>query len=180
MSSSRTNKIIFVTVGTTLFESLIRSTTTDLALEWMCENGYTHLIVQYGKGTKPSIPAKYDTRISVELYSFKPSLQSDMIAADTIISHAGAGTVMEALRMKKERLIVVINTILMDNHQTELADAMGIRRHLFVIHSPEELQNNINKWNEIENFQAKLYSGGDENDFPRILNNFFDFDSKQE
>ena len=46
-----------------------------------------------------------------------------MSLADVIISHAGAGSVMEALRLKK-KLIVVVNDLLMDNHQVELATAL--------------------------------------------------------
>lgn len=39
-------------------------------------------------------------------------------------SSAGAGSIFEALRSSKQ-LLVVINTDLMDNHQLELAAAMG-------------------------------------------------------
>jgi beta-1,4-N-acetylglucosaminyltransferase len=183
MSQTNTRRTLFVTVGTTLFEALIEGTTTDSAIEWMCHNGYTHLIVQYGKGKIPQIPniAKYNQRIAIETFDFKPSLQQYMIDADTIICHAGAGTVMEALKLQKRRLIVVINTILMDNHQIELADAMSVRNHLFVIHSPQELITNFTKvWSDIESFQSTIYSGGNEYDVPQILDNFFGFATKYE
>jgi beta-1,4-N-acetylglucosaminyltransferase len=174
-------KTVFVTVGTTLFEALIQATTTEEALEWMYIKGYTHLIIQYGKGAKPSLPERSgdSNNLSIEVYSFKPSLQPDMEQADLVISHAGAGTVMEALRMKKRRLVVVINTILMDNHQTEIANAMGDRQHLFVVDDPVKLHS-IDTWDQFEIFEATFYAGGDEYDFPRILNNFFGFHSKEE
>lgn len=35
--------------------------------------------------------------ISCESYRFKPTLQEDMARADLVISHAGAGSIMEAL-----------------------------------------------------------------------------------
>lgn len=37
------------------------------------------------------------TGMSCQWYRFKPTLQEDMARADTVISHAGAGSVMEAL-----------------------------------------------------------------------------------
>ena len=46
-----------------------------------------------------------------------------MKAASFIISHAGAGSIMEGLSLEK-RMLVVINADLMDNHQFELAHAL--------------------------------------------------------
>ena len=45
-----------------------------------------------------------------------------MKRADMIISHCGAGSVLEAISLRKF-LIVVVNSTLQGNHQTELADA---------------------------------------------------------
>ena len=211
-------KTLFVTVGTTLFNELINVTTNCDALKWMCLNGYTNLIVQYGNGCRPDLPEQYILEeasndrtkknqlniskvLHIESYTFKPSLKIDMIQANTIISHAGAGTVMEMLRLHKERIIVVINTILMDNHQVELATAMSNRQHIHVVSDPKLLlfansgssyntttnadENNISVskngsiktnhtiWDEMESFRSKPYGGGNEDDFPNILNHFF-------
>jgi beta-1,4-N-acetylglucosaminyltransferase len=108
----------------------------------MASHGYTHLIIQYGKGAPPVLPEKdkLPDTLHVESYAFKSSLAPDMEQADLILSHAGAGTVTEALRLGK-RMVVVINSILMHNHQTELANAMGSRKHLFVVQEPGELAN---------------------------------------
>jgi beta-1,4-N-acetylglucosaminyltransferase len=170
-------KTIFVTVGTTLFEALIEAVSTQQALDWMAEAGYTHLVVQYGKGTSPRLPKNIHD-IHVETYDFKASLRADMQQADLILSHAGAGTVMEALRMKC-KLAVVINTILMDNHQTELAHAMGKHKHLFVVEEPAELHD-TKTWDDLERFLPVPYTGGDEYDFPRILDHFLGFASKED
>jgi len=173
-------RTIFVTVGTTLFEALIEAATSKVALDWMIQAGYTHLILQYGKGRKPVLFQRYaqqgsDRTIEIELYDFKPSLSDDMQKADLIVSHAGAGTVMEALRLKKStRLVVVINTILMDNHQTELAHAMGSRNYIHVVDEPA-LLNETSTWNELDQFVPEPYTGGDEHDFPRILDRFMGF-----
>jgi beta-1,4-N-acetylglucosaminyltransferase len=160
-----TTGVIFVTVGTTRFDALVQGVARPEALHWMKKNGYTHLVIQHGKGDEPVIPQ--DCPISVRSYRFQSSLEKDMQDADLILSHAGAGTVMEALRMQK-RLVVVINTLLMDNHQLELANAMAKRGHLFVVTEPSDLDLEI--WNDFDSFVPKPYEGGDEHDFSRLLN----------
>ncbi|GJP66183.1 hypothetical protein CLOP_g23087 [Closterium sp. NIES-67] len=49
--------------------------------------------------------------------------------ASLVISHAGSGSIFEALRASKP-LVVVVNAALMDNHQRELAGALVERQHL--------------------------------------------------
>jgi len=182
---------IFVTVGTTSFDGLVDAVTSEPALRWMADNGYDRLAVQYGKGRKPSAAAtSFDGPLSVavESYDYKPSLEGDMSDADLIISHAGAGTVMECLRMRNgKRLAVVINSSLMDNHQTELADALGRRRHLYVVRSPDDLMfrrpttsgsetTTSTVWDELEAFRPVPKEPGDEGDFTRLLNGFLGLD----
>jgi beta-1,4-N-acetylglucosaminyltransferase len=171
---------IFVTVGTTLFEALIAAATTEEALNWMALHGYTHLIIQYGKGAAPVLPEKdkLPDTLHVESYAFKASLAPDMEQADLILSHAGAGTVTEALRLGK-RMVVVINTILMHNHQTELANAMGSREHLFVVQEPGQLAN-METWNAFQEFVPVPNPAGDEFHFPRMLDSFMGIQDSKE
>lgn len=182
-SNNITKKIIFITVGTTLFNELINVTTTQYAIQWYIDHHYTHLIIQYGKGIKPMIP--HNGLLDIELYSFKSTLRYDIEISYTIISHAGAGTIMECLQLHKKHLFVVINTLLMDNHQIEIAYAMHQRQYLYMISEPNLLlrdsnnnNNTNNVWNDIETFQSKLYNGGNTNDFiDNILNPFFHIDN---
>jgi beta-1,4-N-acetylglucosaminyltransferase len=166
-------RTIFVTVGTTLFEALIEAVITEDALKWMANNGYANLIIQYGKGKRPTLPAASTAKLQVEIYDFKPNLSDDMKRADLIIGHAGAGTVMEATGLEK-RMVVVINTVLMHNHQTELANAMGSRKHVFVIQEPTHLAN-LDTWDAFEKFKPVPLPPGDDDDFPRLLNSFLGF-----
>ncbi len=54
--------------------------------------------------------------LKVESFDYTPSLAKYMQAASLVISHAGSGSVFEALRLRKP-LIAVPNAILMANHQ---------------------------------------------------------------
>ena len=112
--------------------------------------------------------------------------------SDIIISHAGAGTVMEGLKVHQKKLCVVINNDLMDNHQLELATAMLQRRHLFVVYEPSqfttdsssssnnttnEKEKKLTIWDQIEQFTPLPYNTQDcdEYDFPRLLDTFLGF-----
>jgi len=66
--------------------------------------------------------------VSYDLYRFKPSLAEDLGPAAFVVSHAGAGSIFEALRAGRP-LVVVTNNKLADNHQLELADAMQAAGH---------------------------------------------------
>ena len=169
-------RTIFVTVGTTLFDKLISAVSSPQALQWMQANGYTRLVIQYGKGAEPCIP-KDAPLPNIETYRFRPTLGKDMREADLILSHAGAGTVHEATKLHKQ-LVVVINTELMDNHQTELAHAMGNRKHLFVVDSPKDFEN-IETWDKFEKFVPEPYEGGDDSDFPRVIDSLMGFSKER-
>ncbi|NXS95177.1 ALG13 transferase, partial [Jacana jacana] len=62
-------------------------------------------------------------------FRFKDSLAEDLRRADLVISHAGAGSCLEALE-KGKPLVVVINEKLMNNHQLELAKQLHSDGHV--------------------------------------------------
>ena len=114
-------RCIFVTVGTTSFDDLVETIDSDEFGRAAKCAGYGRILVQIGRGT-------YEPK-RVEFYRFKPSLDDDFAKADLVISHAGAGSIMESLRLRR-RLLVVVNESLMDNHQWELAGALRDAGHL--------------------------------------------------
>eukprot|EP00633_Aureoumbra_lagunensis_P010523 CAMPEP_0197329792 /NCGR_PEP_ID=MMETSP0892-20130614/6184_1 /TAXON_ID=44058 ORGANISM="Aureoumbra lagunensis, Strain CCMP1510" /NCGR_SAMPLE_ID=MMETSP0892 /ASSEMBLY_ACC=CAM_ASM_000538 /LENGTH=114 /DNA_ID=CAMNT_0042826619 /DNA_START=256 /DNA_END=600 /DNA_ORIENTATION=+ len=64
-------------------------------------------------------------------------MPTEMRAATIIVSHGGAGSIMEALYLRKT-LVVCVNDALMGNHQLELVLELHKRKHL-VLATPELL-----------------------------------------
>lgn len=136
--SPRTRTHVFVTVGSTQFDSLVQAIFSDNVLDALRARGYSKLVVQAGN-------SKFDISrfeqsgdhllrvavngIEIEAWKFKPSLQEEYEQADLVISHAGSGTILDVLRLGKP-LIVVPNETLLDNHQQELATALASLGHL--------------------------------------------------
>ncbi|CAI5652462.1 UDP-N-acetylglucosamine transferase subunit ALG13 homolog [Oreochromis niloticus] len=121
-------KTVFVTVGTTSFDELIESITSSEATQALKARGYEHLVLQVGRGSV--FPAADSCpHIRLEAFRFKNSIAEDISQADLVISHAGAGSCLEALGAGKS-LLVVVNDKLMDNHQLELAKQLHIDSHL--------------------------------------------------
>lgn len=140
------SKTVFVTVGTTLFDPLIEAICTPSFLHKLISHGYTHVIIQYGKGSMPPIATLsnsnsdpeqnkshshsqsilqgfYPTNdtslgsIHWQVYPFKPSLEQDVKNADLILSHAGAGSIMEGLSHCHSRnTSTTTNTTIHHNH----------------------------------------------------------------
>ncbi|XP_076047238.1 alg13 UDP-N-acetylglucosaminyltransferase subunit [Oratosquilla oratoria] len=113
-------KTVFVTVGTTKFEKLISAVMHRDTLAILKSKGYTRVILQIGQGENE--PKEGITEgVQIEVFRLKPSISNYFVEADLVISHAGAGSCMEALSAGKP-LIAVINDLLIDNHQQELAE----------------------------------------------------------
>lgn len=121
---------VFVTVGTTSFDNLISTILTPVVLEALNLRGYNYLSLQIGKSSlKPDCSPRYGIK-HIEYFQLSSSIENYIQAADLVISHAGAGSILEALEAKKH-LIVVTNQLLMDNHQLELAQQLYEDKHLF-------------------------------------------------
>ncbi|KAI9661331.1 MAG: N-acetylglucosaminyldiphosphodolichol N-acetylglucosaminyltransferase catalytic subunit alg13 [Alyxoria varia] len=142
----RGSKLCFVTVGATAeFPELLNAVLQQKFLDRILQNGYTDLLVQFGVLKNGSVldqliaPDESGKRVidglHVAGFNSKPDgLQEEMMAVagktrgfdreGCIISHAGSGTILEAMRYDVP-LIVVPNPSLLDNHQQELAEELA-------------------------------------------------------
>jgi len=116
---------VFVTVGTTRFDSLVSEVLKEAVIRELKLKGYDCIKIQSGKSV---VPEDHHITPNVEVYDYKPSLKEDIESADLVVSHAGAGTCLEVLGANKP-LIVVVNDQLMDNHQIELAEQLAKDNH---------------------------------------------------
>jgi len=144
----KNNGYIFVTVGTSNFDSLIKIIDTyeferiaiTLGYEGvLIQNGNGKYIISHPRGTEPLINSD---KWWVRHYNFKPSLKRDMERAGLVICHAGSGSILESLELQKNRkTVVVVNTSLMDNHQIELASKLNELGIIVLIPHPTSLLN---------------------------------------
>ncbi|OAY69217.1 UDP-N-acetylglucosamine transferase subunit ALG [Ananas comosus] len=170
-------RIVFVTVGTTCFDALVEAVDSEKVKEALWRKGFTHLLIQMGRGTY--IPSKVyteiqvageDGSIAVDYFTFSPSIADFLRSASLIISHAGSGSIFETLRLGKP-LIVVVNEDLMDNHQSELAEELADQKHLFCAR-PQTLCEIIDAM-DLESLVP--YTPGDALPVAKLINNFLGF-----
>ncbi|CAL8097321.1 unnamed protein product [Orchesella dallaii] len=123
---------VFVTVGTTSFQQLIQLIVSDKVVDQFSKWGVKEVRIQGGKNNIDRDSNEWVERdIKYSLYEYKPTIDEDIQWADIIISHAGAGTTLEALDQGKV-LLVVPNETLMDNHQLELAKKLEKENYAFM------------------------------------------------
>lgn len=139
-----------VTVGSTKFDKLIAAVDTDAFEAALLRLGITDLLVQKGATT---LTLRKDSerggegnqkRLRRTVVDYKHGLSADIASAALVISHAGAGTILEAMAARVAT-VVVPNTQLMANHQIELAEGLGSRGHLLFCPEPEQLVALLNR-----------------------------------
>lgn len=123
--------VAFVTVGTTRFDALIAAVDDPAFEAALIARGVTSLVVQAGAG--PAAPSRLLTGgatrgvtaggLEVEWLSYEPTLAPRFAAARLVVSHAGAGSLFEALAARAA-VVAVPNPSLMGNHQAELAASL--------------------------------------------------------
>lgn len=124
-------KRVFVTTGATApFQALLDACLSDAILQQLSALGFTHMVVQCGPGADtPASTTRHG--VAVSTFDLKPSLASDIASSDLVISHAGTGSILDALRQRKP-LIAVVNTALMGNHQLQIASLLSKDGHLLM------------------------------------------------
>ena len=128
---------LVVSIGSTQFNELVCQVSSESFIENAKKNNFTRMSIQYGHGFKP----KQSSHISITSFTFTDCLQNLVDSADLIISHAGAGTILDVLRgdtfsaresYLNKVLVVVPNTELMDNHQVELVETLRMNQLCYV------------------------------------------------
>lgn len=123
-----------VTVGTTEFDALVSALEAGAAdvVGALRRCGFGRLVVQFGRGSVEPAALRREARaagLAFESFRLSDRFGPYVEAASLVVSHAGAGSILEALRARKA-LLVVVNETLMGNHQVELASALEELGHL--------------------------------------------------
>jgi beta-1,4-N-acetylglucosaminyltransferase len=168
---------IFVTVGTTDFDELISVIDTLEFLDLLKTLKCQRLTIQIGRGKIEPVlliteAPKHD--IMFDYFRFKPSLDEEMKIADLVISHCGAGSILEALSLDKT-LIVVVNESLQENHQIELAEQLS-QEHYCVSVLPKELLSTLSNFSN-ESVSIQMFPKPDYNIFPNFVKSVFHFNT---
>ncbi|KAF9603816.1 hypothetical protein IFM89_037950 [Coptis chinensis] len=196
-------KMVFVTVGTTSFDALVKAVDTKQVKESYSTKGI--LIFSFKWVVDPLSSLRSDTPcnqmpplevlnqasitrdmsaklvsivnsagedgcLAVDYFTFSSSIADNLKSASLVISHAGSGSIFETLRLRKS-LIVVVNEDLMDNHQSELAEELAARKHLFCAR-PQTLYNTIANMN-LEDLLP--YLPADAKPVAKLINRFLGF-----
>ena len=170
------SKTVFVTVGSTKFEQLILRMLEKDVLDFLKKNSYDKLVLQIGNGKHEQNGDINDVdevngsklffkqNVEINVYRYKSSLREDLERSDLVISHAGAGSIIESLEANKP-LIVVINESLMNNHQYELAEKMHSEG--FLLYS--RVSDLLATLNEAQSAQLEPYRPGNAKLFGKHL-----------
>ena len=170
---------VFITVGTTDFDTFIEQIDVVQFCDALSTLSCTELVVQIGRGKKEPIvlpDACTQRGISYECFRFKPTLSENMSRADLIISHCGAGSVLEALTLQK-MLVVVVNPTLQGNHQTELADTLTESKYALSSEPHSFLEDFARFTSEGISNMLETYPQTDLNTFPDLVDSLFEWET---
>lgn len=131
-----------VTVGSTQFDRLMAYIDHPSFLAALERLEISECIIQKGRSSYPFQclhQQDHHAPVRCTIVDYKPFLQDDIAEASLVISHAGAGTILEALKAHTP-LVVVPNERLMSNHQLQLARSLADFGFLFVLNLPANVR----------------------------------------
>ncbi|MFT6926884.1 MAG: beta-1,4-N-acetylglucosaminyltransferase [Psychromonas sp.] len=139
---------IFITVGTTEFDSLIKA--VDTLFVNQSEYVFTAQISS-SANYKPS---------NIDFFEFSSDIDRYVDEADFIITHAGAGSVYSMLE-KGKKVIVVPNLSRIDHHQIELTNYVNKNNLAIACNKLDELPSLIEllKNKELCSYQKEDFFG---------------------
>lgn len=166
-----------ITVGTTEFNHLIENIdeNCDKLLNALKDKGINCLTIQKGRGKyKPTKIIqrnkilKYMKYINIVDYLKGDQFAKLMNDSSLIISHAGAGSILESLRMNK-KLFVVNNDTLMHNHQLEICRPLAKKKYLYYSPNVKEFIQILSD-SDYSSHVLRRYPSADYDAFPKLLN----------
>ena len=120
---------VLVTVGSTKFDALMQAVDTTEFFALMKERGIQEIIVQKGRSSYDFQIREGAFGVKLTIFDYKPFLKVLIREVALVISHAGAGTILEAMASRTP-MVVVPNMLLMSNHQLQLAQALSEHKSL--------------------------------------------------
>lgn len=143
---------VLVTVGTTAFDALIVAASSQPFLDCLRSIGCISLTLQIGRGiVLPFAISEDNTDLkgdgvyvqisgicSVRVVRYIRCLSRCLSSYDLVVSHCGAGSLVESLRAGL-KVVACVNPDLLNNHQAELASQLAADGHCVALESLGEL-----------------------------------------
>ncbi|KAK4051398.1 N-acetylglucosaminyldiphosphodolichol N-acetylglucosaminyltransferase catalytic subunit alg13 [Microbotryomycetes sp. JL201] len=151
-----------LTVGSTEFSPLVHALLSPDCLRLLHTLDVTSLLAQVGNSDLPAgFTINKETRraldvdgatLHVTVVDFTDDIEQHIAQAQLVISHAGAGSILSAIRPSsfsnseddvgtctQKVLVIVPNSSLMDSHQSDLADEFERHKWAIVVRDPLDL-----------------------------------------
>lgn len=137
---------IFVTVGSTHFNSLVEAVDAQLSSDLY------DVTIQLADGQYKPKNHKYIT--------YTQEVEHYYGDADLVITHAGAGTVFRLLELNK-KIVVVPNFERIDDHQSDIADYMSSNGYTGVCHQLAAIESSVIETNAkpVKEYTNDLFKG---------------------
>ncbi|XP_050245413.1 UDP-N-acetylglucosamine transferase subunit alg13-like isoform X2 [Quercus robur] len=82
--------MVFVTMGTTCFDALVKAVDTWEVKQELSDRGYTDLVIQMGcESYTPTKSGGEDGSLAVDFFTFSSSIADYLRSASLLISHTG-------------------------------------------------------------------------------------------